>query len=118
MTFDPETFQRRATYDGQQFVALNQREIEDQVRSYLCHQAGWHVGSSGVEHTDLGFNPRNVINLTFDANQIGYPKAQGERFYRDLLDRVRQMPGVESASLAAWVPMGDTQFGGNWGRRG
>jgi putative ABC transport system permease protein len=75
--------------------------------------AGLFVRSlHGVQHTDLGFNPRNVINLTFDANQIGYPKAQGERFYRDLLDRVRQMPGVESASLAAWVPMGDTQFGG------
>jgi len=75
--------------------------------------AGLFVRSlHGVQHTDLGFNPRNVTNLTFDANQIGYPQAQGERFYRDLMERVRQMPGVQSASLAAWVPMGDTQFGG------
>src|SRR5215813_5987233 len=47
--------------------------------------AGLFVRSlHGVQHTDLGFNPRNVTNLTFDANQIGYPRAQGERFYRDL----------------------------------
>jgi putative ABC transport system permease protein len=65
-----------------------------------------------VQHTDLGFNPGNVTNVTFDANQIGYPQQQGERFYRDLLQRVQDLPGVESASLAAWVPMGDTQFGG------
>src|SRR5262249_39745498 len=33
-------------------------------------------------------------------------------FYRQLLERARTLPGVESASLAAWLPMGDTQFGG------
>jgi predicted permease len=75
--------------------------------------AGLFVRSlHGVQHTDLGFNPENVTNLTFDANQIGYPQLQGERFYRDLLQRVRELPGVESASLAAWLPMGDTEFGG------
>jgi putative ABC transport system permease protein len=75
--------------------------------------AGLFVRSlHGVQHTDLGFNPGNVTNMTFDANQIGYPQAQGERFYRDLLQRVRDLPGVDSVSLAAWLPMGDSEFGG------
>ncbi|HEY2114780.1 MAG TPA: ABC transporter permease [Candidatus Angelobacter sp.] len=66
----------------------------------------------GVQHADLGFDPRQVTNFTLDANQIGYPQVQGETFYRELLARARALPGVDSASLAAWLPMGDTQFGG------
>jgi putative ABC transport system permease protein len=66
----------------------------------------------GVQHSNLGFDPNQVTNLTLDPNQIGYPKDKGQQFYRALLERVRALPGVESASLAAMVPMGDTEFGG------
>jgi predicted permease len=65
-----------------------------------------------AQHADVGFDPHHVINLTMDPNQIGYAEAKGQAFYRDILQRARDLPGVESASLAAWVPMGDTQFGG------
>ena len=64
-----------------------------------------------AQHVDLGFNPDHVFNLTLDPNEIGYTKTQAITFYRDLLDRVRATPGVQSASLAAWVPMGDTNTG-------
>ncbi len=52
------------------------------------------------------------MNMTLGANQIGYSQSQAERFYQRLLERVRELPGVESASLAALVPMGDTEIGG------
>src|SRR5215472_3626212 len=67
---------------------------------------------ASAQRADVGFVTRSVANLTMDPNQIGYSEAKGQAFYRDLLPRVRALPGVESASLAAWVPMGDTQFGG------
>ncbi|HEU4416347.1 MAG TPA: ABC transporter permease [Candidatus Angelobacter sp.] len=68
---------------------------------------------SGVQKADLGFDPHNVINFTLDTNQIGYSQARGEDFYRQLLERVRALRGVESASLAALVPIGsDTEIGG------
>jgi predicted permease len=65
-----------------------------------------------AQRADVGFATRSIANVTMAPNQIGYSESQGQAFYRDLLQRVRALPGVESASLAAWVPMGDTEFGG------
>ncbi|MBV9075730.1 MAG: ABC transporter permease, partial [Acidobacteria bacterium] len=62
----------------------------------------------GAEHADLGFNPHNVLNLTLDPHQIGYTEKQGQTFYRALLERVRVLPGVESASLGMAVPLGES----------
>jgi putative ABC transport system permease protein len=59
-----------------------------------------------VQRSDLGFDPRHVLNLTLDPNDIGYGKQQGLQFYNQLLERVQAMPGVESASVAFSVPMG------------
>lgn len=59
-----------------------------------------------AQRSDLGFNPRNLLNLTLDPNDIGYGTKQGLEFYDQLLSRVRAMPGVESASVAFSVPLG------------
>jgi predicted permease len=61
---------------------------------------------SYVQRSDLGFDPRHVLNLTLDPENIGYGKQQGLQFYSQLLERVETMPGVESASVAFSVPMG------------
>ena len=75
--------------------------------------AGLFVRSlHGVEQVDLGFDPSHVTNFTLDSNQVGYPEEQGHKFFQQLLAQVRVLPGVESASLAALVPMGDTEVGG------
>jgi putative ABC transport system permease protein len=60
---------------------------------------------------DLGFDPRNVLNLTMDPHEIGYDQKQGMAFYKELLGRVRVMPGVESASIASTIPLGETVLG-------
>jgi macrolide transport system ATP-binding/permease protein len=61
-----------------------------------------------AQHMNLGFDPNGVLNLTMDPHEVGYSKTQGKDFYKRLLDSVRALPGVESASLAFSVPMGDT----------
>jgi predicted permease len=69
--------------------------------------AGLFVRSlENVQHVSLGFNPRHVLNLSFDPHEAGYNEAQSREFLRTLLPRVRALPGVKSASLAATVPMG------------
>jgi predicted permease len=55
---------------------------------------------------DLGFNPRNVLNIGLDPELQGYDQPRAEAFFRDLLRRAKATPGVESASLAYSVPMG------------
>lgn len=64
-----------------------------------------------AQQSNLGFESKGVINFTMDPTEVGYSEAQGREFYKNLLDRVRSLPGVESAATAGSTPMGYT--GGN-----
>jgi macrolide transport system ATP-binding/permease protein len=59
-----------------------------------------------AQRSDLGFDPRHVLNLTLDPNEIGYNKQQGLQFYNLLLERIESTPGVEAVGVAFSVPMG------------
>ncbi|HKS29937.1 MAG TPA: ABC transporter permease [Pyrinomonadaceae bacterium] len=64
---------------------------------------------------DPGFNPENVLNVGFDLSIQGYDEARGQQFYRQVMERVRALPGVESATLARNVPLtgGNMELGIN-----
>jgi predicted permease len=49
---------------------------------------------------DPGFSTDNVLTTTFDLTGMGYDPVRSKQFRDDLADRVRTMPGIESA---AWV---------------
>lgn len=57
-------------------------------------------------HAKLGFNPANVLLLTMDPSEIGYKDAEARNFYQELLEQVRALPGVDSATIASSTPMG------------
>ena len=57
---------------------------------------------------DPGFSTRNGLFASIDLLPAGYDAPRGRAFFRDLLARVREMPGVEAASSPT-VPLG---FGG------
>ncbi len=59
-----------------------------------------------AERGYLGFDPSHVLNVIVDPNEIGYDEAHTKAFYRELEDRVRALPGVQSATLAFNFPMG------------
>jgi len=59
-----------------------------------------------AERTNLGFNPSRVLTLTMDPGEIGYNDPQTRDFYKTLLERVRTLPGVVSATSAMSIPMG------------
>ncbi len=65
-----------------------------------------------AQKSDLGFDPNHVVNFGLDPHEAGYSEARGREFYRDLVARVSNMPGVESASMALTVPMGPVSLGG------
>jgi len=78
----------------------------------LLITAGLFVRSLGrAQSSYLGFDPNNVLNLSMDPSQSGYDMTRTKSFYKDLEDRVRALPGVESASLALSVPLGDSNQG-------
>jgi predicted permease len=64
-----------------------------------------------AQRANLGFDPDHVLNLTMDPLLTGYSKVQGTAFYKNLLDRVRALPGIVSASTAFLVPMGYATIG-------
>jgi len=69
--------------------------------------AGLFTRSLGeAQKTNLGFDPNHVVNFVMDPNEIGYNEAQGREFYKNLLARVRALPGVVSASTANSTPLG------------
>ena len=77
------------------------------VSLVLLVVAGLFVRSSqNAEHTYLGFDPHNVLNLTMETRTIGFDQPRTEQFVREMKDRVRVLTGVESVTVAASVPMG------------
>ena len=69
--------------------------------------AGLFVRSlQAVERSNLGFDPNQVVNLSMAPTEAGYSEAEARQFLQNLMPRVRALPGIESASLAATVPMG------------
>jgi putative ABC transport system permease protein len=54
---------------------------------------------------DLGFDPNQLLNVRLDPSLNNYNEAQTTEFYRSLETRILVLPGVQSASLAASVPM-------------
>lgn len=84
------------------------------VSLVLLVVAGLFVRSSqNAEHSYLGFDPHNVLNLTMETRTIGFDQPRTEQFFRELEDRVRVLPGVESVSMAASVPMGYSNEAGH-----
>ena len=59
-----------------------------------------------TQHFDLGFNADRVLLATFDLFPAGYKRDDGIAFQRELMNKLAKIPGVESASLADWVPLG------------
>jgi predicted permease len=72
--------------------------------------AGLFVRSLTIaQHADLGFDPDHVLNVRLDPGEIGYTQARTKQFYEQLLVRTRALPGVQSATLATTVPLGDSE---------
>lgn len=59
---------------------------------------------------NLGFDPREVVEVSFDLRLQGYDNARGREFQKLLLDRVRALPGVDSVGLIDLTPV-DLHFG-------
>jgi predicted permease len=59
-----------------------------------------------AQSVDLGFDHANVLNISMDVSQQGVDEAGGRAFYKQVEDRVRALPGVQSVSFAYSVPFG------------
>ena len=58
------------------------------------------------QKVDIGFNPKNLLNVTVDPGLVGYPQSRSDEFTQALKEKIVAMPGVQSASYTYTVPMG------------
>jgi predicted permease len=65
---------------------------------------------------DPGFDTRNIVLADLDPGSLGYTPEKVKDFYSRLLDRVRRLPGVASASYAKCLPLGTSREGGEAGK--
>jgi predicted permease len=54
---------------------------------------------------DLGFEPKNAVEVSFDLRLQGYDGARGREFQKRLLERVRTLPGVQAAGVVDLAPV-------------
>jgi predicted permease len=77
----------------------------------LLVSAGLFVRSfHATQKFDPGFNPNHVLLESYDLAPNGYNEATGVAFDRQAIENVEALPGVQSACLSDWVPLG---FGSN-----
>jgi predicted permease len=62
---------------------------------------------------DVTVRPERVLLATVDPDVAGYDDARSERLYSQLLDRIRQLPGVAGAAQVFIVPLGGRRGGTN-----
>jgi predicted permease len=65
-----------------------------------------------VERVNPGFEGVNVLGMRLSVSGTSYKGDRRGIFYRELLDRVRHLPGIESAGLASILPLSG---GVGWG---
>ena len=58
----------------------------------------------------LGFRPEGVLRMAISLPDATYKKEKVAGFYRQLLDRVRALPGVASAAIGTNTPFDDNDW--------
>jgi macrolide transport system ATP-binding/permease protein len=58
-----------------------------------------------VQTIGPGFEVDRTVTASVDLNLQGYNEARGLQFYRQLIDRIGALPGVQSASLTTVLPL-------------
>jgi predicted permease len=76
---------------------------------FLLVCAGLFIRSfRAAQKMNPGFNPDHVFLASYSLFPAGYDSETGTEFHRQLLAKLQALPGVESVSLADWVPLGYT----------
>jgi macrolide transport system ATP-binding/permease protein len=101
---------------GQRRFRINLRKVlvvlQVALSLFALITAGLFVRSlQKAKQVNPGFVSDNVLLMGFNMGREGYTEAQARQFHRQLLERLRTVPGIQSATLARNRP-----FGGGTGR--
>jgi putative ABC transport system permease protein len=96
---------RSALVIGQVALALMLLTITGLLLKHLWHLQQWPIG----------FNPRGLLMMSISLPEARYrEEAQAGQFYRQLLERVRHLPGVVNAAIGRNVPFDGESWSSNF----
>jgi putative ABC transport system permease protein len=59
-----------------------------------------------LQEVSLGFVPEHVLTMQVSLSEVRYPDPQKAVFFTQLLEKIRALPGVESAGAIGHLPLG------------
>jgi predicted permease len=69
--------------------------------------AGLLVQAAGAaQRVDPGFRRDRVLLLSFNPGLVRYDSTRTTAFYQQIVERVRELPGVEAVGLTRFLPLG------------
>jgi predicted permease len=66
------------------------------------------ISQQNAQDSDPGFDPSHVLLASFDLTPTGYSSAQGIEFDKQMLVRLKSLPGVQSVTLGDFSPLNYT----------
>jgi putative ABC transport system permease protein len=76
------------------------------VGAGLLIQSLWRL-----QHVNPGLQPENILTFNLSLPDVRYSSEKQVRFYRDLMTRIRSLPGVQSASAVMPLPLSGDRMG-------
>jgi predicted permease len=96
---------------GGRFTARNVLTVAQLTLSVvLVSFSGYFVrGFQAVQRLDLGMRTDHTLFFTLDPAFLRYDEAKTRQFYRELKDRLKELPGVRAVSLSSSIPFSTGQ---------
>ena len=69
---------------------------------------------ANIVKLDVGFQQENVVTATAMFQRLNLPEQRVQSFKDEMIERVRAIPGVESAAITHVVPLRDWGGGSTW----
>lgn len=92
---------------GYRHSRLRGAMVAAQVALSLVLMIAAGLGLRALERSQsvrLGLNPQRAVKASFDLTLQGYDRERGREFQKQLLERVRALPGIEAAGISDFVP--------------
>ena len=102
---------------GRERFSLRRALVVAQVALSLVLMAGAFLFSRSLGNlltVDTGFRQEGVLTATVNFQRLNLPRERYASFKDELLDRVRAIPGVESAAVVHEIPLRDWGGGNAW----
>ena len=101
----------RSTRDSSSFSQKALVIVQATLSVILLTGAGLLTRSLGkLQHQDFGYETDHRVTINLTAPFSSYPAPKLDAMYRELQDRLSQIPGVQRVALAQYTPLQD-----NWG---